>query len=75
MISWQVVQEFLNVALHHFERPLSSRDAADYHAEVLTPLCQVLPSPELRTRSPDVLVAQPAGQFRDGPSQLGRREC
>ena len=47
VISWQVVQEFLNVALHRFERPLSGRDAADYHAEVLTPLCQVFPTPEL----------------------------
>jgi hypothetical protein len=33
-ISWQVAQEFLNVALHRFERPLTPREAADYLDEV-----------------------------------------
>lgn len=46
-ISWQVVQEFLNVALHRFQRPLTSREAAEYLDQVLTPLCRVFPSPEL----------------------------
>jgi predicted nucleic acid-binding protein len=46
-ISWQVAQEFLNVALHRFECPLDPREAAEYHDEVLVPLCQVFPSPEL----------------------------
>jgi predicted nucleic acid-binding protein len=47
VISWQVAQEFLNVALHRFERPLSPREAADYLDEVLAPLCRVFPSPDL----------------------------
>ena len=46
-ISWQVAQEFMNVALHRFERPLTPREAADYLDEVLVPLCHVFPSPEL----------------------------
>jgi predicted nucleic acid-binding protein len=47
VISWQVAQEFLNVALHRFERPLTQREAAEYLDEVLTPLCRVFPSPDL----------------------------
>ena len=47
VISWQVAQEFLNVALHRFERPLTPREVADYLEEVLAPLCHVHPSPEL----------------------------
>lgn len=47
VISWQVAQEFLNVALHRFERPLTPREAAEYVDEVLAPLCHVFPSPDL----------------------------
>jgi predicted nucleic acid-binding protein len=47
VISWQVVQEFLNVALHRFARPMNQREAAEYLDEVLTPLCHVFPSPAL----------------------------
>jgi predicted nucleic acid-binding protein len=39
VIRWQVAQEFLNVALHRFERPLTPREAADYLDQVLAPLC------------------------------------
>ncbi len=47
VISWQVAQEFLNLALHRFERPLTPREAAEYLDEVLAPLCHVFPSQEL----------------------------
>ena len=47
VISWQVAQEFLNVALHRFERPLTPREAAEYLHEVLAPLCRIFPSPDL----------------------------
>ena len=47
VISWQVVQEFLNVALHRFQRPLTPREATEYLDEVLTPLCRVFPSADL----------------------------
>ena len=47
VISWQVVQEFLNVALRRFEHPLTAREAAEYLDEVLAPLCTVFPTPDL----------------------------
>lgn len=43
-ISWQVVQEFLNVALHKWEVPMSAEDANDYLSGTLEPLCAVFPS-------------------------------
>ena len=46
-ISWQVVQEFLNAALHKFEEPLTSGEATDYLDNVLLPMCRVSPSPSL----------------------------
>jgi predicted nucleic acid-binding protein len=42
-VSSQVVQEFLNVALRKFERPLSDEQALRYLREVLDPLCSVFP--------------------------------
>ncbi len=44
VVSSQVVQEFLNVALQKFERPLSEEQALRYLREVLDPLCLVFPS-------------------------------
>jgi len=43
MVSWQVVQEFCNVALHRFEVPLKSEDLREYVALKLWPRCRVLP--------------------------------
>ena len=43
-ISFQVVQEFLNVALRKFEKPLTASEGHAYLDEVLSPLCDVLPS-------------------------------
>lgn len=45
--SWQVVQEFLNVALHKWEKPMSAQSARVYLRQTLTPLCRVMPSPRL----------------------------
>jgi predicted nucleic acid-binding protein len=39
-ISYQVVQEFLNVATRKFVVPLSTADASAYLATVLEPLCE-----------------------------------
>ena len=47
LISFQVVQEFLNVATHRFPEPMSSLEATLYLDRVLMPLCRVFPSPEL----------------------------
>ena len=47
VISFQVVQEFLNVAMHKFEKPFSWEESYEYFEEVLGPLCGVYPDPEL----------------------------
>ena len=47
VISWQVVQEFLAVALHKFQRPLALAEAEEYRETVLSPLCRVYPSMSL----------------------------
>ncbi|NHZ71951.1 MAG: PIN domain-containing protein [Aquificales bacterium] len=44
VISSQIVQEFLNVALRKFERPMTISDSRDYLRTVLLPLCQHYPS-------------------------------
>ncbi len=47
VISFQVVQEWLNVALRKFEQPLTTAETHRYLDEVLQPLCEVYPSREL----------------------------
>lgn len=44
MISYQVAQEFLNVALRKFKGPLLDHKSRDFLDRVLTPLCKVYPS-------------------------------
>jgi predicted nucleic acid-binding protein len=44
IISFQVIQEFLNVATSRFEKPLSIPDAREYLEEILLPLCEIFPS-------------------------------
>jgi predicted nucleic acid-binding protein len=46
-ISWQVVQEFLNVALHKWQKPMTPADSREYLQTVLNPLCAVYPSTEI----------------------------
>lgn len=43
IISFQVLQEFLNVALKKFAKPLSSSDAKTYCENVCIPLCEIFP--------------------------------
>lgn len=47
IISYQVVQEFLNVATRKFKRPMSQHDAHLYLSEVLEPLCAVFANIDL----------------------------
>ena len=47
VISWQVVQEFLNVALHKWQKPMTAADAREFFQTVLNPLCTVYPSAEI----------------------------
>ena len=44
IISSQVVQEFLNVALRKFKRPMNTLEARTYLDMVLMPLCQHYPT-------------------------------
>lgn len=46
-ISYQVIQEFLNIASRKFATPLSLEDCETYLSNVLEPLCSVFSSPEL----------------------------
>ena len=46
-ISYQVIQEFLNVATRKFAVPMSMADATRYLADVLVPMCEVYPSQKL----------------------------
>jgi predicted nucleic acid-binding protein len=47
IISYQVVQEFYNVALRRFSQPMRQADAEQYLATVFRPLLGVHPSPAL----------------------------
>ncbi|HEY3940779.1 MAG TPA: PIN domain-containing protein [Bryobacteraceae bacterium] len=51
VISYQVVQEFLNVATRKFARPLSVSDALVYLDRVLMPLCEIFPEMSLYSRA------------------------
>lgn len=46
-ISYQVVQEFLNVATQKFESPLTIHDCNKYIDDVLEPLCEIFSGIEL----------------------------
>ena len=47
IISYQVAQEFLNVALRKFTPPMSSSQTEAYLRRVLMPLCEIYPDVEL----------------------------
>lgn len=51
VISFQVIQEFLNVAIHRFPTPLSHARCLRHLKEALLPLCQVYPSETLYTEA------------------------
>lgn len=47
VISYQIIQEFLNVATRKFAVPLTCKDSQRYFNIVLEPLCEVFSSTEL----------------------------
>lgn len=47
IVSYQVVQEFLNVALRRFSQPMSHAEAEQYLTNVLRPLLSIHSSPGL----------------------------
>lgn len=59
VISTQVVQEFLNVALRKFEKPMGVTEAREYLDKVLMPLCRHFPS--LPFYSQSLLVQEETG--------------
>ena len=54
VISYQVVQEFLSVALRKFEKPFSAKEARGYLDQVLNPLCEIFPSADLYRNSLEI---------------------
>ena len=54
-ISYQVVQEVLNVVILKYSPPATEEDARLILETILTPLCQVMPSQELYKRALDLL--------------------
>ena len=73
-ISWQVVQEFLNVALHKWERPMETGDAVEYLGSTLVPLCAVFPTPTL-WRSALSLQTQSQYRFYDSLIVSSALQC
>jgi predicted nucleic acid-binding protein len=59
IVSYQVVQEFFNVALRRFAKPMSSADAEQYLATTFRPLLAVHSSPALYGEALRIL-----GRFR-----------
>jgi len=54
IISYQVIQEFLNIATLKFKTPLNNQDSKRYLNKVLLPLCEIFPSQELFTLGLDL---------------------
>lgn len=46
-ISFQIIQEFLNVSTRKFENKMNSVEASKYISMVLFPMCKILPSEKL----------------------------
>jgi predicted nucleic acid-binding protein len=55
VISWQAMQEFLNVSTRKFAVPLKPEDAKIYLQKVLHPLCHIFPDLDLYSAALDVL--------------------
>ena len=51
VISYQVVQEFLNVATRKFTKPMKVAEAELYLARILMPLCEVFPDSSLYSQA------------------------
>ena len=51
IISYQVVQEFLNVATRKFPKPMQAAEAQLYLARILMPLCEVFPDSSLYSQA------------------------
>ena len=54
IISFQVVQEFLNIATSKFKKPLTIKDTREYMEEILLPLCTIFPGNDFYLNSLEI---------------------
>ena len=54
IISYQVIQEFMNLALRKFQPVMTHKQAQDYLREVLLIICDFYPTDDFYTRSLDI---------------------
>jgi predicted nucleic acid-binding protein len=54
-ISYQVIQEFLNVAMRKFVNPFKYEDLQLYLKKILFPICEVFPSEKLYADALDIM--------------------
>jgi len=54
VVSYQVVQEFFQVALNRFEDPMTIEECHEYLGAVLAPLCQVFPDADFYRKGLDL---------------------
>jgi len=64
VVSWQVIQEFSNLALHKFAIRMTPSDLSEYLDLVLWPHCAIFPGPEIY-RSATTLHSQTQYRFYD----------
>jgi predicted nucleic acid-binding protein len=64
VVSWQVIQEFSNLALHKFAVRMTPSDLVEYLDMVLWPHCAILPAPEIY-RSATTLHSKTQYRFYD----------
>lgn len=57
IVSYQVVQEFFNLAFRRFEKPMSASEASDYLAKVFRPLLSIHSSERLYARAIQIFDA------------------
>ena len=53
-ISYQVIQEFINVAMQKFKRPMHSDDCKHYIDKFMAPICEITSSVELFKSAIDI---------------------
>ncbi|MCB0840847.1 MAG: PIN domain-containing protein [Bacteroidetes bacterium] len=54
LISYQIIQEFINVSTRKFAQPLSLPDVVKYYEQVLEPLFEIIPSSELYMKALEI---------------------
>ena len=63
IISTQVIQEFINVAIHKFKVPINETDCKEYIKSVLDPLCTVYPDIDLYLLAIDIKTTTQYGFY------------